>query len=328
MLKSYLSFFFAAVACSTTGTAAAFQSQPNPTFLHHHHHHYSRTQRQQQRQHQSSMQLQLFSSLILLADVDPSVTMDTMNALSGATTDMSTTSTTTFDPSIALAGSLATLAVIGLLTIDLMEKDEKGKEEEEETSNKNSKENSMTISATKSDDTVVVLKDEDSSEQLQLEEEEVDTFDDVTESREALSAFDQGNRSKLLSALGRLTGLVRSTRRSLTKEQQLREIAESNLKIVGEELRDVEDKYELGQNELNKTQKELQSTQSNLEQTQKQLQTTTQNLNELQEERKSLRKLSLVAWRLSKDRVKTRIQKIRRRGGKEKEETNKDNENT
>ena len=50
-----------------------------------------------------------------------------------------------------------------------------------------------------------------------------------------------------------------------------------------------------------------------LEETRQELQVTTTELQQLQDERKSLRQLSGVAWRLCKQRVGNRVQKVKRR---------------
>ena len=157
------------------------------------------------------------------------------------------------------------------------------------------------------------------SEELKLRPD-----DDLTkEEDEALASFDEGDRVGLFGSLGRLTGKIRWTRAQLQKEQTLRQDAESKLTEAGEEMRDLEDQYELGQNKLAATAKELLTTKSTLGQTQKELSVTSANLQELQEERKSLRKLGKVAWNLSKDRVQRRVRKIR--GGGEEEGTDDTN---
>lgn len=312
--------------------AAAFQRQPP-------------TQSRQRNRNRSLQQLQAFSPLLLLQDVstsssslllsdsiaentgDVTLTLDTFNALNGAMADsVTTTATEAFDPSIALAGAVAAAALIGLLTMNMSSTEtSSGVASTSQLYPSKPKDSKATTKDTerKSANKAAVLEKPKTNEKKEVEEEEpvvvVDSFADVTEAREALSAFDQGSRSGLLSSLGRLTGIVRSSRRELQKETTLRQQAEANLKMVAEELRDVEDKYELGQNDLNKVNKELQFTKSDLTKTLQQLEETATSLEELQEERKSLRKLGVVAWRLSKDRVKTRIQKIR---GKSQEEDN------
>lgn len=160
-------------------------------------------------------------------------------------------------------------------------------------------------------------------EEREVEEREVaedvlafggNSNDDLTVvGREAVEAFKSQDRKSLRKVISGLVGSLRSARNDLRSERVLREEAEANLKVAGERFRDLEDQYELEQNQLQKTKKTLETTQTQLSAATKKLYTTTETLEELQEERKSLRKLGRVAWNLSKDRFKNRYQKIRDR---------------
>jgi peptidoglycan hydrolase CwlO-like protein len=82
----------------------------------------------------------------------------------------------------------------------------------------------------------------------------------------------------------------------------------------------LEDAYELEQNTVQRTLKQLETTQQSLDDTQVLLSTTqrelervTTSLMQLETERQSLKQLMRVAYQLSKDRLRRRVQKIKER---------------
>ena len=115
--------------------------------------------------------------------------------------------------------------------------------------------------------------------------------------------------------------MVRTSRDALKQETKLREQTESRLNDAANELRDLEDQFELGQNKLTTTTKELESTRSTLKKTENDLIVTSTSLKELQEERKSLRKLGKAAWSLSRSRVGKRIRGLTGRLKKESDDS-------
>lgn len=151
--------------------------------------------------------------------------------------------------------------------------------------------------------------------------------DKVTEEDEeeglALKAFEERNRSVFRDALTGLVGKLTTSRRKLDEESKLRHRAEAKLRAAAVEMTELEDKYELGQNDLQRVNDQLQHTTDLLQRTDKDLQTTLRSLSELQSERRSIRKLSRVIWKLSKERTQKRVRtigdRLKRKGGSSKE---------
>jgi chromosome segregation ATPase len=154
-------------------------------------------------------------------------------------------------------------------------------------------------------------------------------FDDLEaqESEALLAAFAMGNEGLLRKSLSALMGMIRSARTSLQDERALlraeqsrRESMEQNAQRLALEFQALEDQYELEQNAVQRTLKLLETTQQSLDDTQVQLSTTqrelervTTSLIRLEAERQSLRQLTRVAYQVSKDRLKRRVQKVKER---------------
>ena len=142
--------------------------------------------------------------------------------------------------------------------------------------------------------------------------------DDLTlDQQRAMSAFQQGNETGLRQALRSLADRIRTARAAQAERQR---VVESELRDAAERLRQIEDDYELEQTArlqatelLQDAQQRLDTTQQRLNQTQESLVTTRQELADLRAERQSLRKLSGVAWQLSRERVQTRMRSVRER---------------
>ena len=184
---------------------------------------------------------------------------------------------------------------------------------------------------------------------------------ELTESREQLASETERRRdteSKLDAAMASNEGLktelsekeqalVETTEKwdvakaKLQELLTLKDVLEDELKQAAESNRELEDKYELEQNDLRKTKKELRATQTALENSQNrvtrtqaelvrvfgELQTTRQILSEtsdnlvhLEAEQQSIRSLGKKIWRLSKSRISNRMQsvgdRLRGRGAK------------
>lgn len=140
----------------------------------------------------------------------------------------------------------------------------------------------------------------------------------------AMRAFRNQDRNQLRIMVGGMLGSLRSTQQEFDSERIIRQETEVALQVAGEQFRDLEDQYELGQNQLQRTIRALDETQSQLVQTSEKLHVTSQSLQELQQERQSLRKLGQVAWRLSKDRVCNRLAMVRKKFTKQ--DTTNDND--
>ena len=159
----------------------------------------------------------------------------------------------------------------------------------------------------------------------------------IAEKEKAMQAFRRGygaeSEELLQEALSTLIAKVESTRANLGQEKTLRTDVESQIAKLAQEMQDLEDKYELGQNALQRTIKALQRTEKDLgeaqkvlKETQESLELTAKSLAILEEERQSLRKLGRAAWQLSKQRVRRRIQSIRGRFSGDKDSGDSDKE--
>lgn len=162
-------------------------------------------------------------------------------------------------------------------------------------------------------DAEVAVETEDNIE-LPVEPVPFFAVDDLTrEEQKVVREFDTDDRVGLLGSLRRVSGLVRTARKELEVERELRIEVETHLTEAAEEMLDLEDAVELGQNKLTKTTLELSRTKNFLSATQTDLARTRKDLQVLEEERKSVRKMGKAAWQLSKERVGKRIRKIRRK---------------
>lgn len=172
----------------------------------------------------------------------------------------------------------------------------------------------MTTSATATatEARTATVADEFKNEAQPTRPRDADGDDDLTsEEGEALRSFEGGDRGGLLASVARLTARVRAARVGLREEQALRQDTELRLAEAAEEIRTLEDQYELGQNSLAATERRLDEARSELGATRGELQRTVVSLQELQQERQSLRKLGRAAFELSKQRVTSRIRKLR-----------------
>jgi hypothetical protein len=134
----------------------------------------------------------------------------------------------------------------------------------------------------------------------------------TAQAKGAMEAFSQEDRGRLRALVGGLLGSLRTARANTRATDLLRQAAEAELTAAGAALLDMEDQYELGQNQLTKTQGVLRVTESELAAAQSKLATTSESLRELEEERQSLRTLGRVAWQLSKERVGRRLPRVTR----------------
>jgi hypothetical protein len=220
--------------------------------------------------------------------------------------------TTNLDPAILAAGAVAFVALVALLNMnDDTAEEETTSQTQESTALRESKHafKELVTSKKKDDESkpkLVILSSAESKTDQILD-------DLVEEETKALEAFETQNEARMRASLSYLMSLVRMTRSLLSKEETLRKEAETELQSVAQEIRDLEDKYELEQNVLKRKQLELQQAQSTLKTTQKGLKEASESLADLEEERKSLRKLGRVAWQLSKQRMQTRLSNIRDR---------------
>jgi len=219
------------------------------------------------------------------------------------------------DPMLVLALGVTVAALAGLTVLQTVNQTEQEAAVAEATKSTGS--SGSTSDVSKADEKTPVADSAPSIEDGKDLEEDAVVFgmDDewTAQGKEADEAFQSGNRGKLRQVIGGLLGSIRSAQNKVQSERELREAAQADLKVVGEKFRDLEDQYELEQNQLQKTTKALETTQSQWTTTQRHLEDATVTLTELQKERKSLRKLGRVAWNLSKDRVQTRLQKVRSR---------------
>lgn len=247
----------------------------------------------------------------LLADGDIVDSSTITNDLSINAVD-STSVATNSDPSIGLvaAGAVVSIALIGSMVV-LLGKSDDGKIDNEDPV----QQGNLKLSESSPNRVLTITNDGDGDQNR--------IIDDLTEDEDnVLEAYEKENEGLLRASLSKLVGLVRTTRTSLNE-------AEEKLKDVGEEMRNLEDKYELEQNALKRKDTELKKTQSSLRETQTmlrntsesltlveqerdsieaELKTTSTTLSQLEEERKSIRKLGRVALDLSKDRVRKRFQ--------------------
>jgi hypothetical protein len=225
------------------------------------------------------------------------------------------------DPLVLMALGVAMLALAGVVALS------SSAEEEETNPTDPSKDESSKV-ASNANANKIAETEEEQDEGNTNSFENADAEDDilafrgdryaqddewVQQGREAMKALDTQDRGKLRGVVRGLLGSIRSTGTALGRERTLKEAAEAEMKVVGENFRDLEDQYELEQNQLQKTTNALTETKSQLTTTIRTLDETANSLTQLQEERKSLRKLGKVAWGLSKDRVKNRLQKVRGR---------------
>ena len=257
--------------------------------------------------------------------------MSTFHALNGAiimtadATDAAAVSLSATDPVVLAAEGVALISFVGLIFLQVQQQQEEedsnstlARKESNDSPSKvfSSSETASTTSMRSSIDSGDISTESNSQNDdvanAMSAELNARPKDDLTkEEDDALAAFDQGDRVGLFGSLGRLTGKIRWAQAKLKTEENLRQEADAKLNQTVEEMRDLEDQYELGQNELSRTTKDLLTTRDTLGKTQKELASASASLEELQEERKSLRKLGKVAWSLSKGRVQRRIQKIR-----------------
>ena len=257
--------------------------------------------------------------------------MSTFHALNGAIMTADATSAAAVplsatDPVVLAAEGVALIAFAGLIFLQVQQQEDSDSPSVLKESN-DSPVKVVSSSDTDSTSRMSNSSDSDDSTTDNQKDEIADAMsaelnarpkDALTKEEDnALAAFDQGDRVGLFGSLGRLTGKIRWTQAKLQTEEKLRQEADAKLNQVAEEMRDLEDQYELGQNKLSRTTKDLLTTRDTLNKTQKELASTSASLEELQEERKSLRKLGKVAWSLSKRRMQRRIQKIRGKGDNE-----------
>eukprot|EP00980_Cylindrotheca_fusiformis_P029962 scaffold24105_cov127-Cylindrotheca_fusiformis.AAC.2 len=221
---------------------------------------------------------------------------DSMTSMANDIPDLSAVESSALgasDADVLIAGGVVFLAAAGLLSIQDTEMDAEA--ERLGTSNASQSTRGVILEGPK-EKRLAALKDDRDSIQ-----------DDLTKEKDAVyEAYVEGDDSLLRKSLSKLVGMVRSTRVRLHQ-------AEGRLQEVAEELRDMEDKYELEQNSLKRKEFELTKTRSSLESTEMKLNATSASLAELEEERKSLRKLARAAWKLSKERVQKRVKGRRAR---------------
>jgi chromosome segregation ATPase len=253
------------------------------------------------------------------------------------------------DETTLLVGSIAFLSLVGLAV--MANEDHDGRDSKKQTVTKTissssaessttkatSKKEPSVASSSKSLETTTTTKPSSSSTTPAMENStsvsDIDTnivLDDSEgqESSEALlAAFTMGNEGLLRQSLSALMGRLRSARTSLQREramlhaeQSRRESIEQTAQRLALEVRELEDAYELEQNNVQRTLKQLETTQQSLYDTQVQLSTTqrelervTTSLMQLETERQSLKQLTRVAYQLSKDRLRRRVQKIKER---------------
>jgi hypothetical protein len=134
----------------------------------------------------------------------------------------------------------------------------------------------------------------------------------TAQAKGAMEAFSLEDRGRLRTLVGGLLGSLRTARANTRATDLLRQAAQAELTAAGAALRDMEDQYELGQNQLTKTQGVLRVTEGELAAAQSKLAATSESLRELEEERKSLRSLGRVAWQLSQERVGRRLPRVPR----------------
>ena len=283
------------------------------------------------------------------------VTADTANALNGAmdssgmealqsAVDANALTIDSGDPAVLLAGGVAVVALLGL-AVSMIQLPPAVDATPTIDADKLSSESSAKLEATLTegnDENKAVLLSESSSQNDNAGSNITgDKGDDDIDQNEALKAFERRDKAGFLGVWGRLQTRLQGTRQALQQEKQLRIEVEQELQEASEAMIELEDKYELEQNELNSVKQKLLRTQTDLQQTQNQLRNavsqwqdtqadlrstqkvldkTTENLQQLEEERKSLRKLSRVAWQLSKERVGKRLSFLRRKEDESDEE--------
>ena len=136
-------------------------------------------------------------------------------------------------------------------------------------------------------------------------------MDDLVDEEDmALQSYKQANEGGFRRALSSLMGKVHLTRVALDEETLAHKETQKKLSTAMNEFHDLEEKYELGQNEMERTTMELAKVKVVLEDTGKTLERTSDSLDTLTEERQSLQKLGRQAWRLSRERVGCRIQNV------------------
>jgi myosin heavy subunit len=271
------------------------------------------------------------SSSIWLGESDavrPLISTETVNALSGAMSDVSPmpsynvnvddVSTAVFDPVVLVASAVAAASLFGLVALTTVNSESKSATEDSVEA---------FVDAEQGQEIAAVSTNGDSSDGYYFP----DTDDDRTmlsaAEKEARLALQQGSQPRLLRLVRGLTSQVSKTKTVLEAERAERILEREQ---AMERMHDLEDEYELGQNKLKETQTQLaqtsvkledtqqslwkttqhlQKTLTELEDTQQTLETTTENLQALQAERQSLRKLGRVAWQLSKSRISKRLPK-------------------
>jgi hypothetical protein len=243
-----------------------------------------------------------------------------------------TSALTAGDPTLVLAASVALVALVGLLVTSLAGTTtdsvtdplsriltptddapkptvvvDSSSSSTSETSRRDERESRQAAQALANEDYEAFSAGTEDDDNDNNDNDDIDMQDVTAQAKEAMEAFTQDDRSRLRTILGGLVGSIRTARAAARDERTLRLTAQADVTAVGESLRELEDQYELGQNQLTKTQGQLRVTQTELAATQRTLVTTSTSLTELQDERKSLRKLGRVAWQLSKARVGARL---------------------
>jgi uncharacterized protein YqgV (UPF0045/DUF77 family) len=236
-----------------------------------------------------------FQTLLISDNADVSDVLSDMDIVA------TTTTLDTSDPLVLLAGGVAFLSFAGLMSLMDTAGDDEEADEKEKTPIILQESSSTSVAAPSGE----VEKDEP---RVGMPEENL-----TEEESEALDAFKAGNEGRLRGTLSKLVSIIRAGKASLGEEKKLRFLAEAKLKEVTQEMIDIEDKYELEQNALQRKTRDLQQTEATLEDTLKVFKKAEESLSELEAERQSLRKLARVAWQLSKGRVQNRVQNVRDR---------------
>lgn len=278
------------------------------------------------------------SAAAAFTTTDPSLNLGTASSLMDSGRDgVTNILRASDDPMVVLAAMAVVVLGLGLVAMSVpdltsillvQEEDPKITSRQKESKNDDSRATILDQGGEESSFEAGTTQVEDRQQQQQLLEEEeedrkvlsgVDAATDDTwtlQGLDVMHAFQKQDRNQLRTILGGILGSLRSTRQELQSERMLRQETEAALTVAGEQFRDLEDQYELGQNQLQRTRRALDETQTQLVQTTEKLEVTSQSLEELQREQQSLRKLGQVAWRLSKDRVRNRLAKVRNRFAK------------
>ena len=219
-----------------------------------------------------------------------------------------TTMITAIDTTDLILGGVAVASIIGLAVLA-------ASEESQDTEG-----NMASSPSTEASAKPIAVPEEEKKADAILTPSGETSEDLVVEKEKALNAFRRGSSEDLQDAISSLISKVETTRVNLGKEKALRADAESEISKIALEIQDLEDKYELGQNALQRTIKSLQKSDKDLgearktlEETRKSLEFTAASLAKLEEERQSFRKLGRAAWQLSKKRVRGRFESVRSR---------------